>query len=963
MSSKLMVLISASLLLAVATGLQAVTLTVGPDADTYVIDESPHGDAAYLYIHDTADAVIYMRFDLAALNVMTVQDATLTMTVSGGAPRNDKLVDGRFWLHGLDNVPGNTPQDWDEATLTTANIGAEYGDPLVNTTDLDGAIAGVTETITNTAGLDYWDAGSTTVTVTGETFVAFLQSRVDDTGLITLLVDFPGSTGRGLGLASKEFETVEFRPTLVLEATVGAKTAAVAPSPQDGATDVLRDTVLSWEPGAFAATHDVYFSTSLEEVETASAGALVAQGADTTYAPPGHLAFGQTYYWRIDEVNGAPDFTVYDGSVWSFTVEPVAYPLANVTATASTTSDEDKGPENTVNGSGLSEDRLHSDSEDDMWQGDAVAGDPVWIQFEFDRPYKLHEMQVWNYNFEYEFILNFGVKEITIEYATDANEWATLGDFEIAQAPGTPDYAGQTLDLNGVAAKYVRMNILGNHGTSDTYALSEVSFSYIPVTAREPMPAPGTTVDPAVVLDWRSGREAASHQIYLGTDQNAVADDTALLETTGASTYDAGVLDLGTTYYWKITEVNEAETPTAWASDIWNFSTPEFIVVDDFESYTDELGSRIYEAWADGYNVAGNGSQVGHDDPPYAEQTTVYSGDQSMPFYYGREGVTVSEATLTLDGAQDWTRAGAQTLVLHVHGKLGNAAGQLYLRVNNMPVNFTGSAESLAAPLWKQWNVDLASLGNTAKNVSSLTIGVSGSGAGLLYIDDIRLYRTPPASAEPAVDPGTANLVALYAMESNVNDGSGNSLNGTAEVGSSFEEGLAGYGKALVLDGVSAYADLPIGSLMQSLNSITVATWVNWDGTATLGRILDFGTGTTANMWMAPNAYGGLVCAITADGYQNESRVVAPSALPTGWHHVAVTIDGATSEMNLYLDGSVADTETTGTLPGDLGATTQNWIGRSQYEADPYFGGSIDDFRIYDRVLSQGEVRYIVGDR
>ncbi|MBN1508515.1 MAG: LamG domain-containing protein, partial [Sedimentisphaerales bacterium] len=298
------------------------------------------------------------------------------------------------------------------------------------------------------------------------------------------------------------------------------------------------------------------------------------------------------------------------------------------------------------------------------------------------------------------------------------------------------------------------------------------------------------------------------------------------------------------------------------------------------------------------------------------------------------------------------------------HGKLGNAAGQLYVKVNNgAPINYPGGTAALAAPLWKPWNIDLATLGNIAKSVTTLTIGVTGSGTGMLYIDDIRLYKTAPPLPEPAVDPGTANLVALYAMEDNVNDGSGNGRNGTAQVGSSFGTGPTGYGKAIVLDGASGYVDLPIGPVVQSLGSATVATWVNWTSTDGLGRIFDFGTGTTANMWMAPNAYGGLVFAITSNGIAGESRVVAPAALPSGWHHVAVTIDGATSVMWMYLDGALADSETTTTLPSAIGNTTQNWIGRSQYEADPYFKGSVDDFRIYNRALSVGEVRYLVGDR
>ncbi|MEN6426418.1 MAG: LamG domain-containing protein, partial [Phycisphaerales bacterium] len=82
-----------------------------------------------------------------------------------------------------------------------------------------------------------------------------------------------------------------------------------------------------------------------------------------------------------------------------------------------------------------------------------------------------------------------------------------------------------------------------------------------------------------------------------------------------------------------------------------------------------------------------------------------------------------------------------------------------------------------------------------------------------------------------------------------------------------------------------------------------------------------------------------------------------------GWHHTAVTIDSVSMTIRLYLDGELIASGVTTVLPKDLGTTTQNWLGRSQYTADAYFLGSLDDFRIYNRVLSDAELRYLAGDR
>ncbi len=140
---------------------------------------------------------------------------------------------------------------------------------------------------------------------------------------------------------------------------VGATAAAANVSPVDKATDVPRDATLNWTAGPYPATHDVYLGTTLADVNTASRtaakGVLVSQGqADTTFDPPGSLAYGQTYYWRIDEVNKSADGTVYKGDVWSFTAEPYAYPIAGTSITATASSAQlSAGPENTINGSGL----------------------------------------------------------------------------------------------------------------------------------------------------------------------------------------------------------------------------------------------------------------------------------------------------------------------------------------------------------------------------------------------------------------------------------------------------------------------------------------------------------------------------------------------------------------------------------------------------------------------------------
>lgn len=174
---------------------------------------------------------------------------------------------------------------------------------------------------------------------------------------------------------------------------------ATDPIPEHESTDVRRDAILSWTAGEYAATHDIYLGTVADDVANASRtdpmGVLVSEGqAAATYDPPGLLELGQVYFWRVDEVNAAPDNTIYKGEVWSFAAEPVGYPIADVIATSNGSAETGAGPENTVNGSGLNADDQHSVESDDMWLTSPPEGEDLYIQYEFDRTYKLHEMLV-----------------------------------------------------------------------------------------------------------------------------------------------------------------------------------------------------------------------------------------------------------------------------------------------------------------------------------------------------------------------------------------------------------------------------------------------------------------------------------------------------------------------------------------------------------------------------------------
>ncbi len=740
-----------------------------------------------------------------------------------------------------------------------------------------------------------------------------------------------------------------------------APTKARSPVPENEATDVPRDAALGWGSGKFAATHDIYFGTVFADVNTASRtdpkGVLAGQGqAEAAFDPPGSLAYGKTYYWRIDEVNKAPDGTIFKGKVWSFTTEPFGYPLKPAKATASS-SQAGMGPEKTIDGSGLTGD-LHGVEPTTMWMSAGAA--PNWIQYEFDKVYKLHQLLVWNSNQLIEGFLGFGAQKVTIETSTDGTTWKALADVpEFARAPGTPDYAANTtINFGGTEAKFVKLTINTNQGgMAPQTGLAEVRFLYVPVQAFVPQPAKATTgVSVDANLNWRPGREAGSHKVFFGTDPNAVAQGTVAAKTVTDHSFSPGSLNLATTYYWRVDEVNTVTYP----GDVWSFTTQEFKVVDDFERYTDKAGAEIFSAWVDGFsdNYKSSGSTVGLDTAAggtFGETTIIHGGKQSMPLRYDNTKAPISEATWTFDSPQDWTASGIKSLSLWFRGVAGNG-GQLYVKINGTKIAYDGDAADVARSAWQVWNLDLSQAGKV-NSVRSLTIGIEGAGAqGTLYVDDIRLYPKVPEYITP-VQPAATGLAAYYTFDegsgTTAKDTSGNGNNGTINGNPQWVAGKVG--GALAFDGAGDYVNCGKGASLVIRDTITVACWIkvasftrNWE------TILGMGDDSYR---MSRSATTGNSIHFGCNGPTGGNLDATTLVNTDTWRHVALVYDGA--YKIIYIDG-IEDARVAST--GRINVSAYNlYIGANSQQTGRDLKGVVDDVRIYSRPLSAGEVTGLAG--
>jgi len=805
-------------------------------------------------------------------------------------------------------------------------------------------------------------------------------------------------------------------PILAVDPALASK-----PRPADEESDVCTKVVLKWTPGAYAPPvngHKVFFNQDFDDVNDGAAAAdrgLTSDPEFDTAALPFTLNYATIYYWRIDEANTVSGWD--EGPVWQFTTEPIAYPLgpANITATASS-SEAGRGPENTINNSGLAGD-LHSNDTSAMWLSTSGGPEPTWIRYEFDKMYKLYEMWVWNFNGEGLLTLH-GLKEVTIEYSTDGDTWTELsGVGEFAQAPGSNGYAHDTpVAFGGAAAKYVRITVVSNHsnGIIDQHGLSEVRFFYLPVRAKRPSPedeAADVAID--VILSWSAGREAETHELYFSDDEQVVAEGSVspvILPGGGCgSSYGPLSLDLDKTYYWKVNEVNLAEEPNTWEGDVWSFSTPEYVVVEDFEGYSDDPGDEVFATWLDGYEVSGNGSQIGYWDPPYLEQTIVHGGSWSAPLHYNNTGTVVnSEVTRTFSSPQDWTVRGIRALTLFFYGQAANttpsAGERMYVKLNGVKVAYDGDMADITQEQWREWDIDLALFGVNLQNVTTISIGFdrgASTALGLVYFDDIRLYPARCILSRRSADFAAFDyaggdcvidyrelevmaadwLVTDYAIattaptvgpsgwwkfDDNADDSSGSGIHGTAWGNPQYVSGQIN--NAMQLDGnthvvLGTAFDLNFGDT----TDFSVALWVNttgWQNDAAIISNKDWDRGGNTGWVIAGQGGGSGSWQWNYSGATGGRRDYDPSGptLSNGeWHHLCVTHD-RDAYATFYFDGEyqaqVDISGSTGTI--DVGYPTVIGTDGAEGLVWPYwFVGLIDDVRIYSYVLSGAEVAYL----
>jgi hypothetical protein len=525
--------------------------------------------------------------------------------------------------------------------------------------------------------------------------------------------------------------------------------AAWMPKPPDGVNYVDPNAVVAWTAGMNAITHDVYLSENEADVAAGAETALVAGSTPSTTLAVGLLEKGTTYYWRVDEMTAMGEKTA--GEVWSFTT------LADIAITDphllgwwkldegyGERANDFSGHENhgEVRGDpawiegfdGLAVELDGTGNQyivtgtwnpsgaditvslwakwngiSGQWQGmvakrDGWAADDMMWHIEAHQtsgivrvgregipqiesePMTEGEWEHWAFTFDGANVTIYrnahAVATGPFSYGTDPNASLNIGS---ATAAGGNPFNGALDDIR----------IYDEVLMPDELALvMRIDLA----KAWDPSPRSGVTTDAlaAFPMTWKAGDGAVQHDVYLGTDETAVAeadtsDGTGIYRGRQNATSLTPVPELawGMSYYWRIDEV--AADGTITKGRVWSFTLTDFLTVDDFESYTNDSPNRVFQTWVDGLGFSGDeffpngnpgngsGALAGHDiwsptsphfEGSIMETGNVHGGAQAMPLYYNNADMPYySQVDRTFAPVQNWTLGGVDTLQVFVHGQ------------------------------------------------------------------------------------------------------------------------------------------------------------------------------------------------------------------------------------------------------------------------------------------------------
>jgi hypothetical protein len=601
------------------------------------------------------------------------------------------------------------------------------------------------------------------------------------------------------------------------------------------------------------------------------------------------------------------------------------------------------------------------------------------------------------------------VNEQALIFITDGADQEYLLGYAFVKDIGWYEQTELGFDIDGTSFPFepstIRVVGLDFRGGSPGFDLANIRARVNPncgLAACNPIPVDGAKNVPLdIVLKWSTGSLTEKNITYFGTSPADVGENAIPIneptQPQDANSFTPPNLELGTTYYWRIDQINDNEPNGLRKGDVWKFTTINHLVIDDFESYD---SSTLYDTWTKIDPSYTNRALIALSERPDPVRTC----RQAMKFSYEYDPTFYSEIIIPFTPAQDWTYASVTSLELFFYGQVDNKTNtQMYITLSDGDVNavvpYDGDVNDIKIETWQPWRIDLQNLDLNLSNIESLSIGfpktqpeMSDFNHGTIFFDDIRLY--PPRCIEenkpdadfngdcvvdfkdlqelsnnwlikgyniyPVAAPNAP--VAWYKFDGNANDSAG-SFHGQKRGDPDFVEGV--YGQAISLDGYndSVIINGAAALFSKTRTAITIAFWqygkdsIHHTDTICCSdysyNVYDPAIAINLGCWKSPGKYN-WDC---GSPWSFDNRLSGKHKYKTEWtqrwNHWAFTKETITGKMQIFLNGVLYDSRIGANSP--ILDITSFEIGSGWYGG---YDGLIDDFQIYDYVLSQPEIVY-----
>ncbi|MBN2591978.1 MAG: hypothetical protein JXA81_00620 [Sedimentisphaerales bacterium] len=600
------------------------------------------------------------------------------------------------------------------------------------------------------------------------------------------------------------------------------------------------------------------------------------------------------------------------------------------------------------------------------------------------------------------------VSEQALIFLTDAADQEKLIDIATSGHPSSGvgvDPTHISFDISGIDLPFepraIRILGLDYGGEAHGFDIASVQARICTdcgEAACNPLPVDGAkNVSINAILSWSTGQFADKHIVHLGTDISDIGTS-GFQQPQDANTFDPGSLELGTTYYWRIDEVNGQNV---WPGEVWSFTTTDYLVIDDFEQYNSSTGSdrnKISDTWKN--------TNVGLSEN-YAHKCSKKSMAIRLRDY--STGKYTENVVRTFTPPQDWTATGMKALELFFSDITQNSYASSYIYIalndgnNEAFAIYPIDSNNITNDLWYPWRIDLQEFQDIdLSNIESMEIGFysdsnnpSLSFNDKFLFDDIRLY-TPRCLKEnisnsdfnsdclvnycdleemtsnwldtgykvyPVAAPNAP--VAWYEFDDNVNDSAGNADGPKATY--TYTQGV--FGKAISFNGsedvVKVYNAADTFSKISK--AITIAFWqIGADSQYHTDTLFctnyTYGSEDPAiaihlGCWRRPGVYHWACGSPWSFDNKLSGKHRYPAEWFGRWNHWAFTKDADTGVMQIFLNGALYASRTGSYSP--ISGITSFEIGNGWYGG---YDGAIDDFLIYDYALTGPEIAYIATD-